>query len=120
MATIYSKKPVGRNREIQFQIASGQTDSDTIKLNGRTPIGLLVPAAPTGTSFTFKASLDSDGTNFYTLKDMTGTALTITTSQAFFKLPPADFDGVELLKVISSSSEGSARTLTLIVADYKQ
>lgn len=119
MATDYGKKEFGGVRSIPFEIASGSTTSDTIKLDGRTVVGLVIPVAPSGATFTFQAALPHDSANFYTVKDQSNLAITITTGVGVYKLSPSEMDGLELIRVVSASSEAALRSLTLLVSNYK-
>lgn len=84
-------------------------------------MALVIPVAPTGASFTFQGALDHAPTTFYTLKDNLGANLTLTTSAGagYYKLNPADFDGVEIFRAVSASAEAATRSMFLIVSNYK-
>lgn len=116
MTTLY-KHIINAQKRVDIDILSGQTISDVVVVNGMTPVGLLIPVAPTGATFTFQASFD--GTNFYTLRDIAGANLTLTTGVGYFKLNPSDFDGVDSFRVVSASAEAATRSMILILADYK-
>ena len=90
-------------------IANGATESSEINLNGKTVCGLIMPSAFTGTTMTFKGARTVGGT-FVTLKDTSGTdkSITVGTSR-YIILDPADFAGIENLKLVSGSAEGAAR-----------
>ncbi len=96
-------------------IANGQTTSDALNMGaiGQAAIGLMTPAALTGTTFTFLGSLD--GSTYSAVYDKTGVqySLTVSTSR-YIVLPPADFVGIPYLKVIGGSSEGGDRILTIV------
>lgn len=106
------------NPAVAATIASGQTKSSVINLNGFTPVGVLLPATFTGTALTFEASID--GTNFFPLRAGTGgSALSYTVAQGTYAaLDPKDFYGVQYLKLVSGSTEGAARTLNLAVKGF--
>lgn len=89
------------------------TTSAVIPLNGFSLVGILLPAAFTGTALTFTVSVD--GTNFFPLKSTTsGSTLTYTVGQGnYYAIDPVAFYGVEFLKIVSGSSEAAARILTL-------
>lgn len=92
--------------------AAGAT-SNAIKLNGFSLVGILLPSTFTGATITFTVSVD--GTNFFVLKSLlTGTSLSYTVTQGTYAaIDPVPFYGVHYLKIVSASTEGSARTLTL-------
>ena len=98
-------------------IASGQTvASEGVNLSGHTLTGVLIPTM-TGTSVTFQGSID--GTNYYAIKDATGTAISVTTggTLGIYKLNPADFAGLNFIKPVSASAEAADRSVTLLCAD---
>lgn len=94
-------------------IASGQTASSVIQLNGFSLVGVLLPAAFTGTAMTFQASVD--GTNFFVVKStISGSSLSYTVAQGnYYAIDPVPFYGIHYLKIVSGTAEGAARTLTL-------
>lgn len=93
-------------------ISSGQTVSAEIDLGGTTPVALITPAALTGTTVTFQAATTTGGTFNTVMKDGATLSVTVAASR-FVVLQPSDFAGVRFLKVVSGSSEGADRTLTL-------
>ncbi len=92
---------------------AGQT-SGALDVREATILGLITPAALTGTALTFNVSMDS-GT-FVPLYDSTGTlvSLTVGTSRGF-ALDPSTFLPWRYVQVVSGTAEGAARTITLIV-----
>ena len=94
-------------------IAASGTTSTPIWLKGFELTGIVIPATFTGTAITFQASLD--GVNYYTLKNTySGAAVSYTvTTSSFYAIAPADFAGVNYIKIVSGSTEGSTRTLNL-------
>lgn len=94
-------------------IASSGTVSSAVDLGDMTLTGLIVPIM-TGTALTFQVSID--GTNYYVLHDYSKAAFTVTvdgTARAFYLLPTT-FAGWRYVKVVSGSTEGAERTITLI------
>jgi hypothetical protein len=92
-------------------IANGQTTSGAIKIFGTTLCGVVVPASFTGTTLQFQGS--HDGTNFNTLyKDGADLSVTVTSSK-FVVLQPADFAGVNYLKLVSGSAQTGDKVLYL-------
>jgi len=94
-------------------IASSGTVSTTLTLEGnRILLGLITPAALTGTAFTFKGSID--GTNFYNLYNE-GTSYSVNVStDRFVALDRETMDGVRYVQVVSGSAEGASRTIKCI------
>jgi hypothetical protein len=87
------------------------TTSAPIYLKGFQLTGIVIPAAFTGTSITFLASLD--GVTYNVLKNTYG-ATTVSYAVApneFLAVLPVDFAGVNYLKIVSSASEVAQRTL---------
>lgn len=92
-------------------ISSGQTTSAAKQIFGTTLCGIIIPSSFTGTSLKFQAS--ADGTNFFNMyKDGADFSVSVAASK-FIILQPADFAGVNYLKLISSATEAANRTLTL-------
>lgn len=99
---------------IDTTIASSGTDSQAIDLFGMNMVGILFPSEMTGTSMTFKASVD--GSNYYTCYDSAGSAVSLTvTADGYVLLTPSDFAGVRYIKLVSGSSEGAERTIKVIM-----
>lgn len=94
-------------------IANSATVSSTLSLQGsRILLGLITPAALTGTTFTFKGSID--GTNFYNLYNE-GTAYSVTVAvDRFIALDRETFDGVRYVQVVSGSVEGASRSIKVV------
>lgn len=94
-------------------ISSGQTASGALDLRGRAFVGFIMPAAFTGSSVTFQGS--ADGTNFYALYNSDNTQFSITVSTSrYYCLNPADFLGMQQLKIVSGSAEGADRDITIV------
>jgi hypothetical protein len=101
--------------EIQVAaIASSATTSDAINLAGMNLVGLVMPAAFTGTTVTFQASVD--GTNYFDVYNTAGTQLSVTvgTSQ-YICLWPSDLASIKNLKLVSGATEAAARSITLVM-----
>lgn len=94
-------------------IANGATTSATQTLGGDTLVGVITPAALTSTALTFQGS--TDGTTWYTVLGFDGATFsqTVTTSTAY-PLPPGIFAMYDYVRVVGGSTEGGARTLTLL------
>lgn len=96
-------------------ISSGGTTSAEIDMRLWTLCGIHLPAAFTGAALTFSVATASGGT-FDIMKDGTGASYSKTIAQGqYLPLNPADFAGVGFLKIISGSTEGADRVLTLAV-----
>lgn len=100
------------NPGLSVAIANGQQSSAVIPCGGMALVGVLLPAAFTGTALTFEVC-DTAGGTFVPLKSTTsGTALSYTVAQGTYAaIDPKDFYGVQFLKIKSGSAEGGARTL---------
>jgi hypothetical protein len=95
-------------------IASSGTTSTAIDLYGYSLVGIVTPAALTGTSFTIKGSVDNS--TYVDMYDTAGTQLSITAAASrFIAIAPQDFTSVRYIKLVSGSSEGAERTITLAI-----
>ncbi len=106
------------NPALQVTLLSGGTKTPAINLNGFTLCGIFLPATFTGTTLTFEASID--GVTFVAVKSTTsGSALSYTVAQnTFAAIDPKDFQGIRYLKIVSGSTEGADRVLTLAVKGF--
>lgn len=94
-------------------IASGQTTSGAIDLVGTALVGLFMPSAFTGTAVTFTAAATLTGT-YLAVTDSTGAAVSATVAASkYVALSPTTFAGLRYVKLVSGSSEGADRTITL-------
>jgi hypothetical protein len=82
-----------------------------IATKGLTLVGVQLPAAFTGTTLTFTGSVD--GTTYQPVYSTTsGTALSYTVAQGHYvAIDPVPFYGLAYIKLVSGSTEGTARTL---------
>lgn len=102
----------------QFQqttvaIANGETESSAVVVADYAMGGFSLPDF-TGTAMTFLVS--DDGTNFYALKDSSGsdvTALTVAQNKSY-QIPDDVFKHYAV-KLKSGSAEGAARTISLLL-----
>lgn len=101
------------NYELTATIANGATTSPAVDLGGYALIGLLMPAAFTGTTITFQMS--PDNSTFYDVYNTSGTqgSVTVAASRAVI-FAAGDFIGERFVKLISGSTEGGARVIKLI------
>lgn len=95
-------------------IANGATTSGAVSLEGVTILGIIMPATFTGTALTFQVC-DTSGGTYVALYDSTNAAVSVTvgTSRAYY-LDPAIFAAWRFVKVVSGSTEGGARSITLL------
>jgi len=94
-------------------IAISGTTSTTLTLQGsRVPLALVLPAALTGTTITFKAS--NDNATFYPIYyESTSYSVTVSTSR-HVALDRRAFEGVRYLQLVSGLAESAARTIGVI------
>lgn len=104
------------NNYLPTAITGGGSTSAAINLNGQTPTGLRVPAGLASTSLTFEVS-DSLAGTYTQLRDTSNNALSITTSNtaAQYALNPANFAGVDFIRIKTGSNEASNPVFQLIV-----
>jgi hypothetical protein len=92
--------------------STSQTVSSAVDLGGTTFVGIYTPATLTSTSISFQAS--HDNITFSPVENGSGSAISITVSGSeYVPLNPADFAGVQFIKVIAGSNEAADRTFTL-------
>lgn len=95
-------------------IAIGETVSTAADLLGVTPIGIITPAALTGTALTIK--LSKDNVTFYDFYNTSGSQVSITASTSqWIGLVAGDFAGARYMKLVSGSAEGAERSIQLVV-----
>lgn len=107
------------NPAVVTTIAASGATSAAIQLGGAVPVGVYLPATFTGTTLTFTAC-DTLGGTYLVLKSTTsGTSLSYTVAQGtYVALDPKDFHGVNFLKIVSGSTEGSTRTLKIATKGF--
>ncbi len=101
-------------RRATLTIASSGTESTALKITDQVAFGLQMPAAFTGTSITFLVSADN-GATFQALYDSTGTtqvSMSVAASRSYDL--PAELTAWDHVKIVSGSSEASARSLIVI------
>lgn len=107
MPTDWKSSP---NYTSQVVIASGQTTSAALDLAGKTPCGVYLPAALTGTALTFLVS--HDGSTYVTVATGAGADYSVTVAaDKYVPLDYTKFLGVRYLKLKSGSTELAARTI---------
>jgi len=101
----------------ELTIAISTTTSGAISLETKGLVGILMPAAFTGTVLTFSGS--PDGTTYGNLYNADNTAYSITVAvDRFYMLNPADFLGASYVKIVSGSTEAAARILSVITRNF--
>lgn len=97
-------------------IASGQTTSGAIDLQGLCLCQVIVPAAFTGASISFSSS-PNDST-YQALYNASNTLLSLTVTQGrSYNISPQDFAGCRYLKLVSASAEGADRVIGLVTRE---
>jgi hypothetical protein len=95
-------------------IANAGTTTPTISLDAnRFPIGIVIPAAFTGTTLTFKASPTEAGTPVPVYYESTLYSVTVAPDR-HVSLNPNAFASVKFLQIVSNLAEGAERNLTLV------
>lgn len=93
-------------------IANGQTVSDAIDISDTVALGLVMPAAFTGTTLTFQVS--ADNSTFQALYDSTNTQVSLTVAVSRSYDLPAELASWPFFKIVSGSAEGGARSLVVV------
>lgn len=95
-------------------IAGGDTTSGSKAMErNRVPLGLIIPSTFTGATVSFQVSID-DGTTFYPLYyEGTLYSFSVGTSR-YHAFNKAAFEGVKLFKIVSASTEGTARVIKIV------
>jgi len=94
-------------------IAISSTTSDAVKLFGCTAIGFTTPAALTGTTFTFKGSVDG-GVTFVDIKDRFNVLVSFTVAvDAGYPLDADVFAPYDEIKIVSGSTEVAERLIPI-------
>jgi hypothetical protein len=95
-------------------ILSGQTVGVAVSLAGVSILGIVTPAALTGTTITFQVS--ADGTTYVPLYDGTNTlvSFTVAVSRGYY-LDPIIFASWRFVKLVSGAAEAADRVITLLV-----
>lgn len=91
-------------------VANGTDESGVITTNGMSLCGIQLPATMTSTSITFEAATTKNGT-YQPIYNKSGQVSYTITSGQFLAIDPADFYGVQFLKIKTGSNEGADRAL---------
>ena len=98
------------NNDNTAVIAASGTNSTSINVTGRAFGTFQTPAALTSTSFTFQGQVGESGT-WATIKDDTGTALSVTVAASgVYRIPDGCF-GCGALRIVAGSAEAAERTI---------
>lgn len=96
-------------------ILSGQTASDAIDLSGCELVGLIMPAAFTGTSIKILSSPTLGGTYQNIYPSGADYSMTVAASKNIPVENLAIMAGWRFIKLVSSGAEGADRSITLAV-----
>ncbi len=95
-------------------ISSSGTTSTALDTQMHAVVGILMPAAITGTSFSFQTS--HDNSTFQALNNTQGTAVACTVAASKnIAILPADLSSWPYLKVVSNQTESSGRTIQFLL-----
>lgn len=93
-------------------ILSGATESNAVDLAGCRAVGIVFPAAMTGTGVTISGSMD--GTNYYTLHTGSADYAVAKQNSKCVKLDADIMRCARWLKLTSSGAEGADRVFSVI------
>lgn len=105
----------GRTKSEQVTISSAGTESTAAEVDNFLLSGILFPAAMTGTTISFKWSINNS--TFVDVTETDGTAVSYTvTAGDVVRVDPSGwaFAGQGWLKVVSGSAEGADRDIVLL------
>lgn len=106
-----------RYLSVSLTIANGEQTSNSSRTGFKgTPVGVIFPAALTGTGITFEMTVD--GTNWHDVYGTDGNLISITKVNGDYRaLNPTDFAGIQELRVKSSGNEGAERIIKIVCRD---
>ena len=102
-------------KEVLIDISDNATTSSAAQCDGLLLSGIVFPAAMTGATITFDFSFD--GTNFVDVVETDGTEVSYTvTAGDVVRVDPSGwaFASTGFLRVVSASTESSARKITFL------
>lgn len=116
--------PREKFEQVTLTIPINTTTSDILFCASGTLVGIITPAALTGTAFSFKVSpkVSSDGAvgDFYDFYNVAGSAVSVTVAASrYIGIVPSDMSGVNCLKIVSNASEAAARTIICVIRDVQ-
>ena len=91
-------------------IAISTTTSAAIPTGGTSLVGVMMPAAFTGTAISFTASNTLAGT-YNAVVNAAGAVSYPAAASQYVAIDPKDFQGITFLKIVSNGTEAAARTL---------
>jgi len=98
-------------------VSSGQTTSNAVNCQGLGIVGVIMPAALTSTTFSFTGS--QDDTTYSAFYNASGTQLSVTCAASRIILfTPGDLIGLQYIKLVMGSSEGSDRLIQVITRTF--
>jgi ABC-type proline/glycine betaine transport system substrate-binding protein len=92
-------------------IPSASATSAAIATEGMSPVGCQFPAALTSTTVTFQSATTLAGT-YGAIYNSSGQVSYTVAASRYVSFNPADFYGVQYMKIVLGSAEAAARTLT--------
>lgn len=95
-------------------IKAGQATSNAVDLNEDYIKNLIFPAAFTGATVSFKASIN--GRDFYPVYDDEGTLVTVTATDGAYVTNLLKLAGIRFLQIVSASNEAADRVITIDTA----
>lgn len=99
------------NRQVVV-IADGESVSGIVDLKGQNLVGLSMPANFTGTALTFQVF--NGGTLYQTMVDGDGNNVSkAIAGNQYMKIHPADFAGIDQMKIVSNASEAEEREIVV-------
>lgn len=98
------------NPGLSVAIANGAQSSAAITTGGMVLVGVMMPAAFTGTAITFEAC-DTLGGTYLPVYNSSGPVSYTVAASRYIAIDPKDFQGIEFLKIKSGSVELAGRTL---------
>lgn len=105
-----------RGGSIAASIASGQTISGSISLQGTVIMGIIMPVALTGT--TLYLNVSTDGITFYNIVNTAGSPYGITATGSvgnYVALDPNIVGGANYVQLQSQAAEAATRSFQLVV-----
>lgn len=97
-----------------IDVSESATVSSAIQLDGVVPIGIILPAAFTGTAMKFQFS--HDDVTYTALYNTSGTEVSITVGTSrWIGLDKEDFLGAKSIKLVSGSTEAADRSIIVVL-----
>jgi hypothetical protein len=94
-------------------IASLGRNSSAVTIGSMTICGLIMPATWTAATLSMEMSIDN-GVTWHQVYDNDGTQIVLTVDASrYVKLDPADFAGINTLRLVSSADQAEERTIVI-------